>query len=271
MPVLEALERVLSSPVGPPLIPLLGRMAPCWFAQIPWLLSENEPAGLQSAMMNAPRERMLREIGAFLESLATRSTIVLLLEDLHWSDNATVDLLSFLAERRDPARLVVIGTYRPAEASIREHAIRRVTQTLRSRRRCFVLALDYLSAGNVREYLQRRFGDDIQDLAPLIHTRTDGNPLFVVAIVEEMIRRGQLANTGGGWVVRGAANRIDLAVPDDLGPGRASRGRGIARLRHHARVHRHRVWSGGTVGGGTPARRRRHRAGRGEPRARVRR
>lgn len=216
MPVLEALERLLSSPSGSTLVPLFRRVAPCWYVQIPWLLSEGEPGGFQGSMMHAHPERMLREIGTFLESLAAHSMVVLVLEDLHWSDNATIDLLSFFAERRDPARLLIIGTYRPAEASTHEHPIRQVKQTLRSRRRCIDIALDYLSVENVREYLHMRFGDEVSDLAPLIHERTDGNPLFVVAIVEELIRRGQLTDTSGNWAVGIAADRVDLALPDDL-------------------------------------------------------
>ena len=216
MPVLEAIERVLSAPEGAPLIPLFRRMAPCWYVQIPWLLSDGEPVGFQGAMMSAPPERMLREIGAFLESWATGSTIVLVLEDLHWSDNATADLLSFLAQRRDAARLLILATFRPVEASTHDHPIREVKQTLRARRRCVDLALDYLSTAEVREYLRGRFGDEIPDLAPLIHQRTDGNPLFVVALVEELIRRGQLALTGAGWAMGVAAEDVQLAVPEDL-------------------------------------------------------
>ncbi|HYB41020.1 MAG TPA: AAA family ATPase [Candidatus Methylomirabilis sp.] len=215
MPVLEAFERLLSSPAGPALIPLFRRIAPCWYVQIPWLLSEGEPPGFQGAMMAASPQRMLREIGAFLESMAARSTVILVLEDLHWSDHATTDLVSFLAERRDPAHLLMIGTYRPAEASTHEHPIREVRRTLRSHRRCVDLALDYLSAADVREYLQRRFGDRVQDVAPVIHRRTDGNPLFVVALVEELIRRGELTDAGGGWVAD-SARHADLAVPLDL-------------------------------------------------------
>ena len=216
MPVLEALERLLSSPAGPPLIPLFRRIAPCLYVQIPWLLSEGEPAGFHGTMMSAPPERMLREIGAFLESLADRSTVVLLLEDLHWSDNATASLLSFLGERRDAARLLVIGTYRPADASTREHPIREVNQTLRAHRRCIDLALNYLSASDVRQYLHGRFGDRVQELGPLIYRRTDGNPLFVVAIVEDLIRRGHLALADGVWAMTVTADRVNLAVPEDL-------------------------------------------------------
>ena len=216
MPVLEALERVLASPAGAWLVPLFRRIAPCWHVQIPWLLSEAEPQGFQGSMLSAPPQRMLREISAFLETVAARSTVVLVLEDLHWSDHATTDLVSFLAERPDRARLLIIGTYRPAEASTQDHPIRQVKQTLRAHRRCVELSLDYLSLASVREYLGRRFGEPAPDLAPLVHRRTDGNPLFVVAIVEELIRSGRLVQTDGIWAVDATAGTVDLAVPDDL-------------------------------------------------------
>ena len=216
MPVLEALERVLSSPAGPTLIPLFQRLAPCWYVQIPWLLSEGEPRGFQGAMMTAAPERMLRELGAFLESVASRSTIILLLEDLHWSDPATADLLRYLALRRDPARLLIIGTFRPAEASTRDHPIREVRQALRARRRCVDLALDYLSPPDVRDYLRGRFGNEMKELGPLIHQRTDGNPLFVVSIVEDLIRGGQLTHTDSGWAMSVSPDRLELTIPEDL-------------------------------------------------------
>ena len=216
MPVLEALERGLGSSLGSALIPLFRRMAPCWYAQIPWLLSEAEPAGFHGSMLSAPPERMLREIGAFLEAIAAKSTIVLVLEDLHWSDHTTTDFLGFLAERRDPARLLVVGTYRPAEASTQDHPIRELKRTLRSHHRCVDLALGYLSVADVGEYVRRRFGPQVQGLAPVIHRRTDGNPLFVVAILGELIRRAQLVTTDAGWAMDLTGDRLELAVPEDL-------------------------------------------------------
>src|SRR5262249_58741867 len=100
-----------------------------------------------------PPERMLREGARALEAIGTESTVVLVLEDLHWSDAATVDFLSYIAQRPDPARLLVIGTYRSAEASAHEHPIRDVARTLRVRRRSVDLALDFLSLADIQAYL----------------------------------------------------------------------------------------------------------------------
>ena len=66
------------------------------------------------------------------------------------------------------------------------------------------------------EYLEGRFGRELTALAPLIHERTDGNPLFVVAVVEELIRRGQVKSTDRGWAMSAPADRLDLTAPEGL-------------------------------------------------------
>jgi hypothetical protein len=61
---------------------------------------------------------MLRELAETLDALAIAQPLVLVLEDLHWSDHATLDLLVWLARRREPPRLLVVGTYRPVEVIV---------------------------------------------------------------------------------------------------------------------------------------------------------
>lgn len=215
MPIFEALERFLTSLPGAALVPLLARVAPTWYAQMPSLRLDGVPPESQRTGLRVSVERMLREFGTFVESMATQSTVVLVLEDLHWSDIATVDLLSFLTQRRDPARLLIISTYRPAEASVQEHPIREVKQSLQVHHRCTDLALGFLSPADVAQYLRGRFGEQ-PDLVPGLHRLTDGNPLFLVGMVEELIRRGWLSESSGRWMVNAPADRIDLAVPTDL-------------------------------------------------------
>jgi DNA-binding winged helix-turn-helix (wHTH) protein len=73
---------------------------------------------------------------------STQTPLVLVLEDLHWSDNATPELLSLLGRRRGRAALLVIGSYRAGDAALREHPVKQVQQELASHRLCAELALD---------------------------------------------------------------------------------------------------------------------------------
>ena len=72
---------------------------------------------------------------------------MLVLEDLHWSDYSTLDLVSYLARRRDPARLMVIGTYRPVDVILDEHPLKSVKTGAASAQLCHELALEYLCGG----------------------------------------------------------------------------------------------------------------------------
>ena len=136
---------------------LLRRVAPTWLAQMPWLIGDDEEQALRQSLQAVRPERMLREFAALIEALTTDVTLVLVLEDLHWSDPSTVDLLSVLAERHESARLLVIGTYRPADAIVREHVLMSAVRTLHVRRRCVELPLSDLTEEGVRSYLAGAF------------------------------------------------------------------------------------------------------------------
>jgi DNA-binding winged helix-turn-helix (wHTH) protein len=116
MPVLEALGQICRSPEGYVLIDVLAHYAPTWLVQMPWLLSAVDLERLQRSLWGSTRERMLREMAQALEVLTVERPLVLVLEDLHWSDHATLDLLSVLARRQEPARLLLLGTYRPEDS-----------------------------------------------------------------------------------------------------------------------------------------------------------
>src|SRR5438445_671005 len=79
---------------------------------------------------DATQARMLRELAEALEILTTEQPLLLVLEDLHWSDTATLEWLAYVARRRDPARLLVLATYRPAEARVAAHPGEALVQDL---------------------------------------------------------------------------------------------------------------------------------------------
>ena len=132
LPVLDALGRLTRQPDGRRFVPLLARQAPTWLAQMPWLLTDDELESVQRRMLGATHLRMLREMVETLEAISQEITLVLVLEDLHWSDLSTVDLLDAIARRSEPARLLVVGTYRRSDAVAHEHPVHRLGQELRS-------------------------------------------------------------------------------------------------------------------------------------------
>ena len=130
MPVLEALSRLGQESGGERMIELLNRFAPTWLAQIPALLTREERISLRSEMQGVTQQRMLREVTQALEALAAETPLALLLEDLHWSDFSTLELISAIARRGESARLLIVGTYRPVEMLANNHPLGTMKQEL---------------------------------------------------------------------------------------------------------------------------------------------
>jgi AAA ATPase domain len=128
--VLDALGRLGRASGHTRLLALLRQSAPTWVGQLPALFPATDPEGGPRPGLGATPERMLREAAECLEAVSTEQPLVLVLEDLHWSDHATLDLLAWLARRREPARLLVLGTSRPVEGLIQGHPLQAVTQEL---------------------------------------------------------------------------------------------------------------------------------------------
>src|SRR5262249_47699707 len=124
LPVLEALGRLCRGPSSVSVLAQLRQWAPTWLAQLSGVLPAAEQARLQRRTLGTTRERMLRELAEVLEALTQAQLGVLVLEDLHWSDPSTVEVLTMLARRREAARLVVLGTYRPVELILRAHPLK---------------------------------------------------------------------------------------------------------------------------------------------------
>jgi CheY-like chemotaxis protein len=162
---------------------------------MPSLTSAAERDLLQREILGATRERMLREIAEALEALTAETPLALVLEDLHWSDYSTLDLISSLAQRPEPARLLLIGTYRPVEVILSGHPLKAVKQELQVHRQCEELSLEFLTEADVAAYVAARFpgSPPPPELAQVIHRRTDGNPLFMVNVVDYWVARGLLA------------------------------------------------------------------------------
>ncbi|PWT82119.1 MAG: hypothetical protein C5B58_08780 [Acidobacteria bacterium] len=191
MPMLEALTRLGQDGAADRTVELLSRFAPTWLAQMSALLPLEQGAQLYAQNQGVTQQRMLREMAQALEALAAETPLVLLIEDLHWSDFSTLELISAVARRSEPARLLILGTCRPVEMLTHDHPLRTMKQELELHRYCEELRLRLLNEEEVRGYLTRRFttngSQGFVRFAPAIHKRTDGNPLFMVNVVDYLV------------------------------------------------------------------------------------
>jgi DNA-binding winged helix-turn-helix (wHTH) protein/predicted ATPase len=218
MPILEAVSRFCRQSHGDDTLAVLRAHAPTLLAQIPWLIRDQERQALQLETVGATRARMLRETAEAFEALSASKPLVLVIEDLHWSDYSTLDLVSYLARRSEPARLMVVGTYRPAEVISSGHPLSSVKRELQVHRLCEELALRFLNEASVAGYLAVRFPSHRfpAALAHFIHQRTDGNPLFIINLVDFFLSNGTITQEGGEWRLGDALTPAKTGMPDNV-------------------------------------------------------
>src|SRR5260370_20868504 len=106
-------------------------------------------------------------------------------EDLHWGDPSTLDLISALARRREPAKLMLVCTYRPVEVVLSNSSLKGLKQDLQIHQLCSEIALERLEEPSIAEYLATGFsrGNLPAGLATLIYRHSGGDALCIGGIV----------------------------------------------------------------------------------------
>ena len=217
LPVLDALSGLCRGPRGHHVREVLGSAAPTWLLQLPRLLEPADLEALRLRTVGATPERMLRELADAVEVLTADRPLVLVCEGLHRSDRSTTELLAYLARRTEPARLLVVCTYRSPEVLSESHPLRQVVRDLRAQGQCGFLPLELLAGPAVAAYLTERLapGRPAETLIDDVHQHTDGNALFMTTVVDYLIDRGLLADVGGETR---SQERLDrLGIPDSVG------------------------------------------------------
>jgi DNA-binding winged helix-turn-helix (wHTH) protein len=218
LPVVAAIGHLCSSAGGERIVEVLSRHAPTWLAQIPALVTPDRAEELQRRVAGATQAGMLRESAAALAALSSdRSPVVLALDDLHWSDPSTVELLAFLGRRREADRLLVIGAYRPGELA-KTHPLTKVLGELIAHKQAIALPLETFSEDTVAEYIDERFtGHGFpRDLANTLHRTTGGNPLFVVTLIDDLEGRQMIRPLDGRWELASTIEDVASRRPESI-------------------------------------------------------
>jgi DNA-binding winged helix-turn-helix (wHTH) protein/tetratricopeptide (TPR) repeat protein len=217
-PMLEALGQLCRGPGGEAIVDILASHAPTWLVQFPALLRREHRETLQHELMGATGARMLREIGDALQPITARHPLLLILEDLQWVDRSTVDVLSALARRRAPAKLMLLFTIRSVEAMPSDHPLKTLQQDLLMHGLCREIPLRPLTKTDVAEYLTATAPEcDLPEgLADLIHRHSGGNPLFMTVALDHLAKRGLVSCESGAWRIAAPLHEIEVQVPETL-------------------------------------------------------
>jgi DNA-binding winged helix-turn-helix (wHTH) protein/predicted ATPase len=223
-PLLESLMRLCRQPAGGRIVSILERYAPMWLVQLPGLLPPRQGARLQRTLAGASRDRMLRELTNAVEAIAAHDPLILAIEDLHWSDPSTLDWIAAVAPRPEPARLLIVGTLRPAAPNEGDQPLPMLYDTLRAKSLAREVALSGLDEANVSRYLAARLPPAPGRAAAMIrlgrrvHLHTGGNPLFMATVLDQLVVRGVVVRVGEWWGASDEADISDLGIPASIRP-----------------------------------------------------
>jgi DNA-binding winged helix-turn-helix (wHTH) protein/predicted ATPase len=204
LPLIEALTRLAGSRDGMAVKEILWSQAPSWVAQMPSLWTRSDRSVVE-ARSRATRERMMSEMTLAVEAIASDVPLLFKIEDIHWSDASTLDWLAHMARRPDPARLMVLATFRPADLAAAKAGLADLVTELALHRQCKEIALNPLNLQAIEAYLKARLGGEdgvalSREIAPLLLERTGGNPLFMTSIVNQLAQQEDSGRTFGAIV-----------------------------------------------------------------------
>ncbi len=146
---------------------------------------------------------LFREIHAFFAALAEQRPLVLLLDDLHWADPASLDLLRFLAREIAGVPLLILATYRSDELSL-AHPLAHLLPALARESRATRLDLPRLQIADVRVLIAGHYDlaeVDRERLVAHLYERAEGNPFFTEEILCTLDEGRILRPVADGWQV----------------------------------------------------------------------
>jgi predicted ATPase len=219
LPFLEALDSLIQGAAGAAAARVMKVVAPTWYVQLAPLAAEDPAlARVLEEAKGASQERRKRELGVFLHEVSRRRPLVVFLDDVHWADPSSVDLLAYLGSKCAGLPLLLVLTYRPSDLLRSQHPFGPVKLELQGRGVCREIPLPFLSRDDFDRYLALAFaGHEFpQELAAVLHARTEGNPLFMVDLLRYLRDRGVIVQDHGRWALVRAVPDLQRELPESV-------------------------------------------------------
>jgi class 3 adenylate cyclase/predicted ATPase len=160
------------------------------------------------------RHQTLMRLRDLFETLAEKQPLLLILEDLHWADDLSLDLISLLMDELANWPLMLLCVYRPE----REHRVWQLSNL--AQRKCLdrytEITLKQLSSRESRELVETllKIENLPESIKEMILRRSEGNPFFIEEVIRSLIDRDMVYRDGEHWKARREISLID--VPDTI-------------------------------------------------------
>src|SRR5712692_374972 len=202
-PLLDLLRSFLTGHPSPLPAPEVKQVAQAFLPLLPdagHVLVGTPPASMLPALDPEQEKRRRFEILAhFLTSPARTRPVLLVVEDLHWSDETSLEFLHYLARRCSPHRLLLLLTYRSDEM---RPGLRHFLAQLDRERLAHEILLARLTHDEVEAMLRAIFAltrSTRLELHDPIYALTEGNPFFVEEALKALIAAREIYYTNGRW------------------------------------------------------------------------
>lgn len=162
----------------------------------------------------AEEERVRRDVAAFIAALAEHAPVAILVDDLHWADASTLEMVHQLARQLRGARVFLAATYRDVEVR-HDHPLEQVLRALRRDELAEVIPVKRLDQEGTAALVAASFGYEkvSEEFSTLIHNQTDGNAFFVQQVLRALVERGDVYREGSRWERRELA---EIEVPESI-------------------------------------------------------
>lgn len=222
LPILESLDSLLRRRSGASLDTVIRTVAPTWYAQVATSSIEarmsTEERTARDEAPAASQGRMKREMGALFQELSRIQPVVVFLDDLHWADVSTIDILNYLAGRLADLRVLMLVSYRPSDMALARHPFLAIKTELQSRGVFEEIGLGFLEPADVERYLSLQFPGHMfpAPFATLIHGKTEGSPLFMADVIRYVRDTGGIVEADGVWSLARALSDVPRDLPESV-------------------------------------------------------
>ena len=178
---------------------------------LPDELAQGAPGAQPAA--ETERYRVHAGFSARLTAASAAQPVVLVIEDLHWGDEATYELVPFLARKLRDRAVLIVATYRTDELH-RTHPLNHVLAELARGRLADEVRLRRLTSEELGEMVKLALGltrATTREFRDALYARTEGNPFFVEEILRALVEKGELEYREGSW--RRTKAVAELAIP----------------------------------------------------------